>query len=178
LLGDPAALGALLRRHKERLRRIVSIRLTARLARVLDEQELPADVLRSSLLAAREGDVASEAGLVRWLARMVEREVRRSVGGAADKAREPSRALRFDRGADPSESSGREGSARLVDALVAELEPEELREVLLLRDYCAADWELVRARLGLSSVESAQALYRRAHERLARLMRSNLRKPG
>ena len=178
LLGDPAALVVLLRKHKESLRRIVSIRLTARLARVLDEEGLPDDALRTSLLAAHEGDVVSEAGLVRWMARMVEREVRRRGDGASVEAREPSRSMRFDGGADASESSRarRESSARLVDALVAELEPEELREVLLLRDYCAADWELVRGRLGLASVEAAQALYRRAHERLARHMRSHLRK--
>ena len=38
---------------------------------------------------------------------------------------------------------------------MAALEPEEFREALSLRDHCGADWELVRARFGLLSVEAA-----------------------
>jgi hypothetical protein len=64
----------------------------------------------------------------------------------------------------------------LLDARVAQLEPEEYREVLILRDYCGADWELVRERFSLLSAEAAQELYRRAHEKLARRLRSHLRK--
>ena len=63
-----------------------------------------------------------------------------------------------------------------MDARVAELEPEEYREVLILRDYCGAGWELVRERFGLLSVDAAQELYRRAHEKLARRLRTAIRK--
>lgn len=178
--GDSAALDALFRRNKERLRRIVAIRLAARLAQVLEEEELPEDALRAGLLAAREGELASEAGLVRWLAKLVEREVRRRADPGLGGTRERPRTLRFDDGADPADARRvqREDSERLVDARVAELEPEEFREVLILRDYCGADWELVRARFGLLSVDAAQELYRRAHEKLARRLRATVRKPG
>ena len=177
--GDSDALGLLFRRNKERLRRIVAIRLAARLARVMEEEDLPEDALRTGLLAAREGELTSEAGLVRWMAKLVEREVRRRAEGAPGETRERPRTLRFDDGADAPDARKvqREDSERLVDARVAELEPEEFREVMILRDYCGAGWELVRERFGLLSVEAAQELYRRAHEKLARRLRSHLRKP-
>jgi predicted transcriptional regulator len=175
--GDSEAFGALFRRNKERLRRIVAIRLAARLAKVLDEEDLPDDSLRAGLAGAREGELASEAGLVRWLAKLVEREVRRRGDGLAE-TRERPRTLRFDDGGEPADARRmqREDSERLLDARVAQLEPEEYREVLILRDYCGADWELVRERFNLLSAEAAQELYRRAHEKLARRLRSHLRK--
>ena len=176
--GDSEAFGVLFQRNKERLRRIVAIRLAARLSKILDEEELPEDAMRTGLLAAREGELATEAGLVRWMAKLVEREVRRRGDGGLGETRERPRTLRFDDGADVADARRvqREDSERLVDARVAELEPEEFREVLILRDYCGADWELVRERFGLLSAEAAQELYRRAHEKLARKMRAHLRK--
>jgi hypothetical protein len=173
--GDPAALGVLLRRHKDRLRRIVAVRLAVRLARVLEQEELPEEVVRAAL-GGLAPEASSEAEVVRWLARLVEREVRRRPEAALGETREPARTLRLDElGADHAQSE-REDRERLLDARVAGLEPAELREVLLLRDYCGADWELVRAKLGLLSVESAQELYRRAHAQLARRLRPQVRR--
>jgi hypothetical protein len=112
------------------------------------------------------------------MAKLVEREVRRRSEGGLGETRERPRTLRFDDGADAPDARRmqREDSERLIDARVAGLEPEEYREVLILRDYCGADWELVRERFGLLSAEAAQELYRRAHEKLARHLRSHLRK--
>lgn len=171
LEGDPVALAEFQNRHKERLRRIVSIRLAARLARVLEE-ELPDESVRGALLGRREADLATEADLVRFLAQLVEREVRRRSDRPAQGPHAHPRTLRFDDPDthDPSRAR-REGQERILDARVAALEPRECREVLLLRDYCGAEWDLVRAHLGLLSIEAAQALYRRAHEALARRMR-------
>ena len=176
--GDSEAFGAFFRRNKERLRRVVAIRLAARLAKVLDEEELPDEAMRTGLVAAREGELATEAGLVRWMAKLVEREVRRRSEGGLGETRERPRTLRFDDGEDVADARRmqREDSERLIDARVAGLEPEEFREVLILRDYCGADWELVRERFNLLSAEAAQELYRRAHEKLARRLRSHLRK--
>lgn len=104
--------------------------------------------------------------------------MRRGGEGGPGETRARPRTLRFDGDADVADARRiqREDSERLVDARVAELEPEEFREVLILRDYCGSEWELVRARLGLLSVEAAQELYRRAHEKLARKMRAHLRR--
>jgi hypothetical protein len=173
--GDSAALGVLLRRHRDRLRRIVAVRLAVRLARVLEEEGLPDEIVRAAV-GGLGSEAPSEAEVVRWLARLVEREVRRRPEGSLGETREPARTLRIDElGADHAQSE-REDRERLLDARVAGLEPAELREVLLLRDYCGADWELVRAKLGLLSVESAQELYRRAHAQLARRLRPPVRR--
>jgi hypothetical protein len=163
-----------LRRHRDRLRRIVSIRLTVRLARMLEEGGPGEEALRAALLAARERGFDSEAELLACLASVVERELLQRGEGAPREAREPPRSLRLSAENDLCETrvAEREDLERLVDARVAALEPE-LREVVLLRDYCGADWELVRARLDLMSLDAAQALYRCAHERLARRVHSH-----
>jgi DNA-directed RNA polymerase specialized sigma24 family protein len=167
---DLARLRTLLRGHKERLRRIVSIRLAVRLARVLDEEELYNELLLHASTHAPLLDPAGEADLVRWLARLVEREVRRRASATA--AAGDTRSLRMDGEAIPAETDARrrEELERLIDARVAELEPAELREVLLVRDYCGADWDVVQRHLGIP-LEAAQDLYRRAHARLAKRLR-------
>lgn len=177
LLGDSEALNGLLQRHRARVRRIVTIRFAARLARLLDEDGLSEESARTALLGLRAEETTDEAGWIRLLARLVEGELRRRGAATLSETRAARRTLRLDGEHDPR-TVQREDLERVVDARVAELEPEELREVILLRDYCGAEWELVRARLGLLSVEAAQELYRRAHERLTRRMRTNLRKPG
>jgi hypothetical protein len=174
--GDPAALSEFFRHHRDRLRRIVSIELSARLARILEEEPWSDASARSHLLGQREADVATEAGLLHWMARLVDLEMRRASDrrpGAADRRR----TLRIDEeAARDALRAQREDLERVVDQRVAELEPAELREVLLLRDYCGADWELVRERMRLLSVEAAQELHRRAHQRLAKRLHPRLRR--
>ncbi len=175
LQGDSEALNGLLHRHRERVRRIVTIRFAARLARLLDEEGLSEETARAGLLGLGGEEVAGEAGWIGLLARLAERELRRRGGAGLGETRAARRTLRLDGEGDPR-ATKREDLERVLDARVAELEPEELREVLLLRDYCGADWEAVRARLGLLSVEAAQELYRHAHARLAQGMRANVRR--
>lgn len=174
LLGDSEALNGLLRRHRERVRRIVSIRCAARLMRLLDEEGLSEETVRAGGLGLREDEAGGEAGWIQLLARLVERELRRGGSAARGGTRAGRRNLRVQDESDP-DAMRRQDLERIVDARVAELEPEELREVLLLRDYSGAEWELVRVRLGLLSVEAAQGLYRRAHEALGRLVRASPR---
>lgn len=176
LLGDSEALNGLLQRHRERVRRIVAIRCAARLTRLLDEEGLSEETARAGILGLREDAAVGEAGWIQLLARLVERELRRRGSATPGATRAVRRTLRLQGENDPH-ALQRLDLERVIDARVAELEPEELREVLLLRDYSGAEWELVRARLGLLSIEAAQELYRRAHEALARLVRPNPRKP-
>ena len=79
-------------------------------------------------------------------------------------------------------ASGRESLRlefeHLVDSYIEELQPAELREVLLLRDYFGASWAEIRTALRRASDEEAIALYREAHERLRRRMRPHLEKRG
>lgn len=166
--GDADAMSEFFRHHKDRLRRIVAIGLAVRLARVLDGETWSEEAARSLLLGQREADVATEAGLLQWMARVIEREVRRTGDRPSGTTVERRRGLRLgEEGEGDALRTQREDLERVVDQRVAELEPAELREVVLLRDYCGADWELVRERMKLLSIEAAQELYRRAHRRLA-----------
>lgn len=168
-LGDRAAIVEVLLRHRERIRRIVSIRLAVRLARILDEEELPECALRAALLGLGDEHRTNEPDLVRILAQVVEREVRRRGDVGLGETGVARRTLRFD-DLQHARRVQREDLERIVDARVAALEPAECREVLILRDYCGASWNLVRACIGALSVEAVQELYRRAHERLTRIL--------
>lgn len=177
LAGDQAAFARVLQRHRHRIRRIVTVRLAVRLARILEDGELPLESLRTAAHDLGTGDL-QEPQLVRWLAKVVEREVRRRADSGLGETLDAQRTLRLDLPEPTSRSREREDKERLIDARVAELEPPELREVLILRDYCGSDWELVRARLGLVSVEVAQELHAVAHARLARLLGSSRPRPA
>ena len=177
LAGDRAAFARVLQRHRHRIRRIVTVRLAVRLARILEEGELPLESLRTAAHDLGSGDL-QEPQLVRWLAKVVEREVRRRSDSGLSETQDPQRTLRLDLPEPAPRSNEREDKERLIDARVAELEPPELREILLLRDYCGCDWELVRARLGLVSIDVARELHAVAHARLARLLGGSRPRPA
>lgn len=177
LAGDRAAFARALQRYRHRIRRIVTVRLAVRLARILEEAELPLESLRTAPHDLGQGEL-QEAQLVRWLARVVEREVRRRSDVGLNETQDPRRTLRLDLPEPAPRASEREDKERLIDARVAELEPPELREVLLLRDYCGADWELVRTRLGLVSIDVTKELHSVAHARLARLLGGSRSRSG
>ena len=166
-------LSAELRRHRDRVRRIVSIRFAARLEHLLCEGELSEEVERLAPFEPSSEDGDGAGSRIQLLALLVERELRRPGGAPSGETVPPRRTLHVDSEDWPSNRSGgpRRGELadqeRALDARVAELEPTQ-REVILLRDYCGADWELVCRRLGLLSVDGAQELYRRAHGALRR----------
>jgi RNA polymerase sigma-70 factor (ECF subfamily) len=180
--GDEIALGKLLDRHRERLRRMITARLDHRLAARLD----PSDVLQEALADAgrKLGEYARERPLpfYPWLRRLAAERLalahRRHIRVAG-------RSVCLERpgGADPSDGS----DAVLIDRLVASgtsptgnVRREELRqrvrtaleslgegdrEVLVLRYLEGLPFAAVAAALGITE-NAAKVRHFRALERL------------
>jgi RNA polymerase sigma-70 factor (ECF subfamily) len=147
--GDRDARGALLQRHRDRLRRMVAVRLDRRLAARVD----PSDVVQEALAEAerRLDDYLRQRPVpfYPWLRKLAEErlidEYRRHVGagrrsviregealGLSDASTRGLAERLLDPGAGPSEALRRqEANERLRSALVALAEAE--REVLVLR---------------------------------------------
>ncbi|MBM3976339.1 MAG: sigma-70 family RNA polymerase sigma factor [Planctomycetes bacterium] len=184
MCGDDGALGELFARYRERVLRIVRLRMGPGLRAAMEST----DILQETYAAALRGFPAfsgSERGtFVRWLARIAENQVRDSADRWSAQRRDLAREERLDAGrtaestagaADPidaqpspSEQLTQRELRAVYDTCVAEL-PERQREVVLLRDYELLEWPAVAELLG-ATPHAAQELYRRAQLRLAALL--------
>jgi RNA polymerase sigma-70 factor (ECF subfamily) len=179
--GDVAARGALLVRHRERLRRMVAVRLDPRLAARVD----PSDVVQETLAEAdrRLNDYLRDQPLpfYPWLRQLAGerlgaeyrrhvRAARRSVGREVPVVELPEGSVLaladrlLDRGTGPSEAARRQEQRDRVRRALAEL-PAAEREVLALRYLEELSAREVGAILGIGE-EAAKKRALRALKRL------------
>jgi RNA polymerase sigma-70 factor (ECF subfamily) len=183
--GDVAARGALLVRHRERLRRMVAVRLDPRLAARVD----PSDVVQETLAEAdrRLNDYLRDQPLpfYPWLRQLAGerlgaeyrrhvRAARRSVGREVPVVELPEGSVLaladrlLDRGTGPSEAARRQEQRDRVRRALAEL-PAAEREVLALRYLEELSAREVGAILGIGE-EAAKKRALRALKRLQELL--------
>jgi RNA polymerase sigma-70 factor (ECF subfamily) len=177
--GDRAALDELFGRYAPNLVRLVRVRLGRLAGRVEAE-----DVVQETLLVAMDKladfEVRSHYSIMSYLRRIAENQLRnqrkyfaagkRAAAGETPRnpdSVEPGQLGRGPAAATPSEIVSRVEEEARVDRLLSELEPEEYREVVLLREYEGASWEEIRQELGRPSVGAVQELHRRAVLKLA-----------
>jgi RNA polymerase sigma-70 factor (ECF subfamily) len=184
--GDRGARGALLQRHRARLKRMVSLRMDRRLAALLD----PSDVVQEVLAEAdrRLDDYARERPLpfypwLRQLAcdrladayrrhvRAARRSVTREEGaaiGLPESSAEELAARLLARGSEPGEAARREELRQGVRAALAALSERD-REVLILRHLEQLSAGETAAVLGLTEA-AAKSRALRAMQRLRALL--------
>jgi RNA polymerase sigma-70 factor (subfamily 1) len=185
--GESAACGELFERYRPRLLRIVRMRLGEQLRRHLDEEDIVQEAFLTAAQKIGEFELRTHASILHWLARIAENQIRQKRSHYERDKRDADRehglrpphegspgfpALAQD--LSPSQKAIRAEFEELLDSYVAELDPPEYREVILLRDYYEEDWEGVRAKLGKATVAAAQELYRRAYRRLREKMQKHL----
>lgn len=186
--GDSAALGQLVERYQERLLRIVRIRLGPRgrgLRRFLESTDVAQETWKAALKGFGGLRLEGEGDLSRWLGRIATNEIRDLLDHvqAQRRARERERPLDpsapdpADPVAGPGTQAERAELSEMLDEVIAEL-PDDYRDVVLLRDYCGADWESVAERVGRSSVHAAQQLHQRAWIKVRRKIGPRLRGAG
>jgi len=188
--GDNAALGELVARYQDRVRRIVSIRMGAQFRGLLDSLDLTQETWMAALRGLPGFEPRDHGSIIRWLARIAENQVL----DAADRLYAAKRDRRRDRPADgpdtgsgdspaerlppapgptPSEHASRAELRATYDACVAELDTVH-RDVILLRDYALLDWPEVCEQLERPSVPATQELHRRARLALGARLRRRL----
>ena len=187
--GDRGALDDLLGRYRGRLLRIVRIRMGAGLARLVDPEDVVQETLAAAANRVTDFEPASHASILHWLAAIAQNKVGDAHGREFAQKRDRGRErplsspqaegseaeLRFE--ADitaPEDRASRNELRTLVDGAIAEL-PDDYREVIILRDYEAGDWEWVTEHMsGDRSRHACQELHRRAWIRLGSLVRGRL----
>lgn len=177
--GDEDALDELLRRYQEPLRRIVRIRLGARLRRYTESMDI---VQNAYVVAARklgEVDLSSQADFLQWLARIAERQIHDEAKrqGALKRDAHSEVPIHGDHDASASVPGGvfepaaadslpvdralKNELRAIVDDEIGRL-PDRYREVILLRDYQYGDWDFVAREVGAPNAHAASQLYQRA----------------
>jgi RNA polymerase sigma factor (sigma-70 family) len=188
--GDSAALGDLVARYQDRVRRILSIRMGAQFRGQIDSLDLTQDACMAALRGLPGLEPRGHGSIIRWLARITENQVL----DAADREYAARRDQRRERPADGQDAGSGDGAAKRLppapgptsgerasrpelraayDACVAELDAVH-RDVILLRDYALLEWPEVCEELGRPSVPATQELHRRARLALGARLRRRL----
>jgi RNA polymerase sigma-70 factor (ECF subfamily) len=183
--GDDDALDRLFRRYYDRVRRIVRMRLGARLKGRLEEE----DILQDTFIAAVEHfdrfELRDDASLIQWLSRLAYTRMlaaadfhgaqKRGAGrvisgwGGFEDSSVISKEL-ADRIEGPSERAARDELKSIVEDCISELAPD-YRELILLREYVGMSWEQIAAETQRSSADAARMTHSRAMLDLARRVR-------
>jgi len=176
--GDQDSKERLIRRYYERVRRIVRIRMDARLRRRLDSGDILQETFMSAVAAFDRFDVESEASFINWLSVIAERKIRDAVDHLTAQRRDARREVSLDLAASeqddlslvdrlPKESPTplsqlgfQEDSVQLEDA-IHDL-PEQYRELILLRDYAGYSWDEIAKETGRPSESAARMMHARA----------------
>src|SRR5262245_56795480 len=187
--GDQEALNRLCERYYDRVRRIVRLRLGARLRETIDSGDILQETFMAAVRSLDSFEMREEASLVNWLSRLAERQIiaaadyhgakkrdrRRNVSltasiGDSQSVRTMS-TLPDDRAPLPLEATASEEEQKIVEDCLQRL-PEEYRELILLRNYAGASWETVAEETGRPSAAAARMMHARAIIELGKLVRA------
>lgn len=186
--GDRDALSALLDRYQDRLRRIVRVRLGARLRARVESMDIVQDAYAVAMCKIGDLEMRGPGSILNWLARIAEHKIHDANDYFAAAKRDLGREKALDASSDgtvsarhrlaagvegPDEEAARSELREIIDEALTEL-PDKHRESILLRDYCGADWDYVTRTLGSPNVHAAQELHRRAWIKLRRAVRPRL----
>lgn len=179
--GDAQAFGDLLARYEDRVRRIVSVRLGAKLRALTTEDDLIQEVFIEAIKSLRSVEPRDHASIIGWLATVAQRRIADNAKYFERERRSASRTTALDDSNDPDGQGpgprtlvSRSEVREQLDRALEELDSAEHREVILLRDYHGGDWEFVRARMGRDNVKAVQELHRRARKKLGEKVKRRL----
>ena len=177
--GERDALGELLTRYQDRLRRIIQIRLGPRLRGRIESMDIVQNAFVVAIRRLQDIELRDRASVLKWLTRVAEHQLNDAADHFSAQKRMGTTNREFDRSSSeggwrpepsaadtpPDQAAARNEFRALLDRAVEAL-PERDREVVLLRDYHDGDWEFVAREIGAPSVEAAQRAYHRAWARL------------
>lgn len=187
-LGDRDAFDALFDQYRERVIRCARVRISPKIAKKVDPEDIAQETLRIAWQHLGSFDARNAPRLIDWLAHIAENcirdEVKRLTNGKRDIDLEvPMRASRA-RGAGstwlpisggsgtPSQIVSAQQQQEIYDECLSELR-EHYREVILLRQYADLSWNEIAQRIGSPSAKAAVQLHGRAMAALEELLLAN-----
>lgn len=186
--GDRAALDRLIERYRERVLKIVRLRLGTKLREQVDSEDILQETFITAVRKLESFEMRDEASLIHWLARLAERQIIAVADYHGARKRDHGRnvslsgTVRTDDGASrtqvffatdttqPLARLARAEEGKIVEDCLARL-PEEYRELILLRNYAGASWETVAEETGRPSPAAARMMHARAMVELGKLVR-------
>ena len=190
--GDELALNDLLDRYQARIRRIVRIRLGARLRQNIESMDIVQDTYKVAFQKISDLELRSQGSIIKWLSKIAENKIKDAndyfTAQKRDKRRETPLEARspsdsssgFERDlaadqASPQEQAFEQEMKAILDDAMTGLKDEH-REIILARDYCGESWEEVAQSSGYGeNLHAAQELHRRAWIKLRTLVAPKLR---
>lgn len=188
--GDKDALNRLIARYYDRVRRIVHVRMGAKLRATLETGDILQDVFIKACQIYDRFDVDEEASLIGWLAQIAQRQITDAADKVSAAKRSAARVVALDASSDaatgamtidPPEPSlpppalaeaGERGA--VVEECLRALK-EEHRELILQRDYMGASWEAVAKATGRPSAAAARMMHAQALIELGKCVSARLR---
>jgi RNA polymerase sigma-70 factor (ECF subfamily) len=184
--GDSQALNRLFERYYERVRRIVRLRLGARLRESVDSGDILQETFTAAVRSFENFEMREEASLINWLSRLAERQIIAAADYHGAKKRDQRRSVSLHGGGSataslsvafpdettaPLEKLANHEETGIVERCLDEL-PEEYRELIVLRNYAGASWEAVAEETGRPSAAAARMMHARAMIELGKLVRA------
>lgn len=189
--GDRESLDRLFERYYERVRCVVRMRIGPRLRARLEVDDILQETFCVAVRDFHAFEVRDEGSFINWLARVAEHKITEAADYHGAEKRDwmretPLRIAPASSSVDsaqitsePAASSAapfddvslKEQKAR-VEASIAELD-EDLREVIVLRDYLGMSWEQVAEQTGHPSPAAARMKHARALIELGRRLRGS-----
>jgi len=186
--GDDSALNRLFTRYYDRVRRIVRMRLGPRLRAQVDDSDILQETFAAAVEAFDRFEMRDEASLINWLAKLAERKIIAAADYYSAKKRDSRREVRLPSNARfedssviarelassidaPAELAADDEMRNIVEESVGEL-PEDYRELIVLREYAGASWEVIANETGRPSAEAARMMHSRAMVELSKLVRA------
>jgi RNA polymerase sigma-70 factor (ECF subfamily) len=188
--GDRASLERLFERYYDRVRRIVRIRLGARLRRDFDSGDILQDAFAVAVRKFDEFEIRDEASFISWMRTIVERQITDKVDWQAAASRNRAREVATV-GTDEPEAAVHEPAAastapldrlledegrRLVELHLTQLDAK-YRDLILLRDYEGHSWDRIAELTGRPTPDAARMMYAKALVELGSLVRGQHRRP-
>ena len=180
--GDGPAVNEFLRRYMPRLLRVVRIRMGPLLRRHIDPEDIVQEVCIIAVDKLPSFEADQRASILHWLTKISDHVISNKREMVLAQKRDPRKERRIasddpssvsqsgvllrDRGPTPSQVYSRREQDELIDECVEALEPEAYRQIILMRDYCDADWDSICKELDRPTVDSARELHRRARTKL------------
>lgn len=184
--GDREALDKLITRYRERVLKIVRLRLGSKLREQVDSEDILQETFVTAVRLLESFEMRDEASLIHWLARLAERQIIAAADHHGARKRDHARNVSLTNMASsgatrthlhfandttqPLSRMQRDEEAHIVEDCLARL-PDEYRELILLRNYAGASWETVAEETGRPSPAAARMMHARALVELGKLVR-------
>ncbi len=184
--GQLEALGALFDRYYRRVRKVVQLRLGAKLRGVMDANDILQETFIGAIKSFDRFEMRNEASVINWLSRIAERAIKRSAQRFSAAKRGKGMQVPIDDGdtknpafqvvddkRGPGTTVGAHEESEIVEECISEL-PEQYREIIVLRNYVEYPWEDVAREHGRPSVDAARMMHAKAMLELDKRIRQRL----